>query len=77
MSKALAVAAPQALAVAASQRLWREPLAAPPLATLSAKCVHSGHWEGLWVIFIECLAYSAHTITPNADHVTFRLTPNP
>ena len=29
--------------------------------------------QGLWVIFIECLAYAAHTITPNADHVTFRL----
>ena len=44
-----------------------------PVTSHSAKCLHSGHWEGLWVIFIECLAYASHTITPNADHVTFRL----
>ena len=32
-----------------------------------------GKWEGLWVILVECIAYSANAVSPDADHVTFRL----
>jgi bacteriorhodopsin len=32
-----------------------------------------GKWEGLWVILVECIAYAANAVSPDADHVTFRL----
>ena len=67
------LAVPKALAAAAMVAAPSARASCHPVTSHSAKCLHSGHWEGLWVIFIECLAYASHTITPNADHVTFRL----
>ena len=31
-------------------------------------------WEGMWVIFVECVAYSAALVSPDADFVSIRLT---
>ena len=30
-------------------------------------------WEVMWVIFIEVMAYGSNIISPDADHVKFRL----
>ena len=31
-------------------------------------------WEGMWVIFVECVAYAASLVSPDADFVSIRLT---
>ena len=31
-------------------------------------------WEGMWVIFVECIAYSAALVSPDADFVSIQLT---
>jgi bacteriorhodopsin len=31
-------------------------------------------WEGMWVIFVECVAYGAALVSPDADFVSIRLT---
>lgn len=31
-------------------------------------------WEGMWVIFVECVAYAAALVSPDADFVSIRLT---
>ena len=31
-------------------------------------------WEGMWVIFVECVAYAAGLVSPDADFVSIRLT---
>ena len=30
-------------------------------------------WEVMWVLFIEVAAYGSNTISPDAEHVTFKL----
>jgi hypothetical protein len=31
-------------------------------------------WEGMWVIFVECIAYAAALVSPDADFVSIHLT---
>ena len=31
-------------------------------------------WEGMWVIFVECIAYGAAYVSPDADFVSIHLT---
>ena len=31
-------------------------------------------WEGMWVIFVECIAYGAAYVSPGADFVSIHLT---
>ena len=31
-------------------------------------------WEWMWVIFVECIAYAAALVSPDADFVSIHLT---